>query len=85
MKDANASSWLYEFISKVPTNVGRHIITNEARKNNFNGYYLEALMGHNSSGEEQLGIFSTMDMQDYISKCRKLTQDIADKYGVLVV
>lgn len=85
LKDANASSWLYEFISKVPTNVGRHIITNEARENKLNGYYLEALMGHYSSGEEQLGIFSSMDMPDYISECRKLTQYIADKYGVLAL
>jgi len=85
LNDVNASRWLYDFVSKVPTNTGRHIITNEARENNFNGYYLEALMGHYSSGEEQLGIFSTMDMPDYISKCRKLTQKIADKYGVLAL
>jgi len=85
LNEAGASSWLVEFVSKVPTNTGRHIITNEARENNFNGYYLEALLGHYSSGEEQLGVFSTMDMPDYISKCRKLTQDIADKYGVLAL
>ena len=85
LKDVNASEWLINFVSKVPTNTGRHIITNEARESNFNGYYLEALLGHYSSGEEQLGIFSTMDMQDYISKCRKLTQDISDKYGVLAL
>ena len=85
LNEVDASSWLVEFISIVPTNTGRHIITNEARESNFNGYYLEALLGHYSSGEEQLGIFSTMDMPDYISKCRKLTQKIADKYGVLAL
>jgi hypothetical protein len=85
LNDVNASAWLHNFVSIVPTNTGRHIITKEARENNFNGYYLDALLGHYSSGEEQLGIFSTMDMSEYINKCRKLTQDIADKYGVLAL
>ena len=85
LNETNASEWLYDFVASVPTNTGRHIITNEARESNFNGYYLEALMGHYSSGEEQLGIFSTMDMPDYIAKCRELIQKIADKYGVLAL
>ena len=82
LQKVEASQWLQLFVSEVPVNIGRHIITNEARERNFNGYYLEALLGHYGSGEEQLGVFSTLDMQDYIYQCRKLIQKVADKYGV---
>jgi len=85
LAQAQASQWLSMFIDSVPTNIGRHIITNEARECNFNGYYLEAFLGHYGCGEEQLGVFSTMDMQDYIAQCQNLTEKIADKYGILAL
>jgi len=83
LSEVTSDKGLYNFISEVPVNTGRHIVTNEARERNFNGYYLETLLGHYGSGEEQLGIFSTLDMKDYIFESRKLMQKIADKYGVM--
>lgn len=85
LKEVGADELLRRFVSEVPVNTGRHIVTNEARERNFNGYYLDAFLGHYSSGEEQLGIFSTLDMSDYIKQCRELMESIADKYGVLSI
>jgi len=49
---------------------------------NFNLFYLEAFMGHYIAGAEQIGIYSTLNMPDYISKVRDLTSKIARIYGV---
>ncbi len=78
-------SYLVDFIDMVPVNTGRHVISKLAMETNFNGYYLEAFLGHYSSGAEQFGIFSSLKSEDYISKCRELTQKVAILYGVKVV
>lgn len=73
---------IIKFVRTVPLNTGRHIISKYAIAHNFNGFYLEALLGHYTSGGEQQGIFSTLDMRDYIYQCQKLLDNVARVYGV---
>jgi hypothetical protein len=78
-----ASEYLQQFVTQVPLNTGRHIITKYAIEHNFNSFYLEALLGHYISGGEQEGIFSTMNLREYISSTREMLQHIAHIYGVV--
>lgn len=71
-----------DFVKTVPVNTGRHVITKTAMESNFNIYYLKAFLGHYMAGGEQLGVFSTLDIPDYIQKTRELTSNIAKIYGV---
>lgn len=73
---------LIDFIRTVPVNTGRHVITKFAMESNFNIYYLKALLGHYMAGGEHLGVFSTLNIPDYINKSRLLTSNIAKIYGV---
>lgn len=73
---------LQQFVAQVPINTGRHIITKYAIEHNFNSFYLEALLGHYISGGEQEGIFSTMNMREYINASRNMLEHIAHIYGV---
>lgn len=77
-----ASEHLQQFVTQVPLNTGRHIITKYAIEHNFNSFFLEALLGHYISGGEHEGIFSTMNMREYISSTREMLQHIAHIYGV---
>jgi len=70
------------FIKSVPLNTGRHCITKLAMETNFNIHYLKTFLGHYISGGEQMGIYATIDMQDYIEQTRELTSNIAKVYGV---
>lgn len=74
---------LIDFITFVPLNTGRHVVTKVAIEQNFNLHYLEAYLGHYMAGEEHQGIYSTLDMPSYISNFRTLTSGIARTYGVL--
>jgi hypothetical protein len=67
----------------VPINTGRHVLTKYGAEWNINGYYLEAFLGHYFSGAEQFGIFSSMNIQEYIATMREFMQKIADVYGIL--
>lgn len=82
LKSYGASEYIQNFITQVPLNTGRHIITKHAVEHNFNSFYLEALLGHYISGGEHEGIFSTMNMKEYIDSTRNMLQDIAKIYGV---
>jgi hypothetical protein len=73
---------IINFIKSVPLNTGRHCITKLAMETNFNIHYLKTFMGHYISGGEQMGIYATIDMQDYIKQTRELTSNIAKVYGV---
>jgi hypothetical protein len=74
--------YIINFVTHVPLNTGRHIITKHAIETNFNSFYLEALLGHYINGGEHEGIFSTTNMKEYISLTRNMLQNIAHKYGV---
>ncbi|MEA2019275.1 MAG: hypothetical protein U9N59_12575 [Campylobacterota bacterium] len=82
LNEYNASINIIEFLTYVPLNTGRHVITKMAMESNFNLFYLEAYMGHYTAGCEQQGIYSTLDMQDYITSIQQLTSSIAETYGV---
>lgn len=82
MKEYRIDEALIEFVNTVPTNTGRHVITKYAIEHNFNGFYLEALLGHYISGGEQQGIFSSLNMKDYIEKSRAMLNILAKTYGV---
>ena len=74
---------IIDFLKYVPLNTGRHVATKIAMEQNFNIHYLEAYLGHYIAGGEHQGIYSLLDMPDYISKTRILTSTIAKIYGVL--
>jgi len=82
LENYNAKQNLIDFVRLVPLNTGRHAITKLAMETNFNLFYLESFMGHYIAGAEQMGIYSTLNMPDYISKVRDLTSNIAKIYGV---
>lgn len=82
LKDYGAADEIQEFVLRVPLNTGRHIVTKYAIEHNFNGFYLEAFLGHYISGGEHEGIFSTMNMSEYINSTRKMLNHICDIYGV---
>ncbi|WP_434637352.1 hypothetical protein MLC35_00930 [Sulfurimonas sp. NW7] len=82
LENYNVEQSLIDFVRLVPLNTGRHAITKLAMETNFNLFYLESFMGHYIAGAEQMGIYSTLDMPDYISKIRDLTSNIAKIYGV---
>ncbi len=76
---------LISFVDNVSINVGRHIITKIAVELNFNGFYLEAFLGHYLKGTEQLGIFSSLGIPEYIVETQKIVEKIAKVYGVRVI
>lgn len=82
LKSYNLEDELVNFVKLVPLNTGRHAITKLAMETNFNLYYLETFMGHFIAGGEQIGIYSTLNMQDYLQKTRELTAQVAKIYGV---
>lgn len=77
-----ADEEIKKFVLAVPLNTGRHIATKYAIEHNFNGFYLEAFLGHYISGGEHEGIFSTMNMGEYISSTREMLGHICNIYGV---
>ena len=85
-KSINYSSFnrddFMEFLNNVPLNTGRHIISKYATEFNVNGFFVEAFLGHYIKGGEQMGIYSTMNMKNYIDKIQELTEHIAQVYGV---
>ena len=73
---------LENFIKYVPINFGRHLFTKYAIEKKVPRDYINAFLGHYSSGLEQLGIYSTLDYPSYINSIRKLTDMMADIHKV---
>ena len=82
LQNYNVEQGVIDFVRFVPLNTGRHAITKLAMETNFNLFYLQTLMGHYISGAEQMGIYSTLNIPEYIKKVRSLTSNIAKIYGV---
>lgn len=82
LENYNIEQSVIDFVRFVPLNTGRHAITKLAMETNFNLFYLQTLMGHYISGAEQLGIYSTLNIPNYINKVKRLTSNIAKIYGV---
>lgn len=81
-QNKNLSKNIASFVRSVPLNTGRHIIAQQAIKQNFNLHYLEALMGHYISGGEQNGIYSTLNMAEYIKKTQVFLEEISIEYKI---
>lgn len=73
---------LENFIKCVPINFGRHLFTKYAIEKKVPRDYINAFLGHYSSGLEQLGIYSTLDYPSYINAIRKLTDMMVDIHKV---
>lgn len=73
---------LENFIKCVPINFGRHLFTKYAIEKKIPRDYINAFLGHYSSGLEQLGIYSTLDYPSYINSIRRLTDMISDIHNI---
>lgn len=73
---------LENFIKYVPINFGRHLFTKYAIEKKVPRDYIDAFLGHYSSGLEQLGIYSTLDYPSYIHSIRRLTAIMEDIHHI---
>jgi len=73
---------LEEYVRDIPLNSGRHLFTKLAIEYKVNAYYISAYLGHYSAGEEQFGIYSTLNVQDYCNSVKKITTKIAHLCGI---
>lgn len=78
----SSDKWLQDFIEFIPVNVGRHIITQYKIEKKFNAIYIATFLGHYGSGEEQLGIYSPLNLPQYIHYIRENMENIANLYGI---
>jgi len=78
----NIDYFLLSFIETVPLNVGRHVMTHYAIKDNINDDYVKAYKGHYFAGAEQFGIFSTFNIGEFQTIIRQLNEKIAGIYGI---
>ncbi len=73
---------LSEYVTLVPLNSGRHLFTQKAVDFSMSANYIATYLGHYAKGEEQLGKFSTMNVDDYCKEIKELTTIIATEYGI---
>jgi len=71
-----------QYVQNVPLNTGRHGFTKFAIEQDIPTHFISAYMGHNTAGGEQLGVYSTMDVQSYKEAVRGVTSKIAYEHGV---
>jgi hypothetical protein len=76
------SGILGEYVENVPLNSGRHLFVRKAIDDLVNAYYISTYLGHYSAGEEQFGIYSTLDFQDYSDAIKTLTTKIAQECSI---
>ena len=80
--DLDEHDILEVYIKEVPLNSGRHLFTKLAIEHNINTYYISTYLGHYSAGEEQFGIYSTLNIQDYYTVIKNITTKIAHICGI---
>lgn len=73
---------LEEYIKEVPLNSGRHLFTCKAIDYSISSSYISAYMGHYSAGEEQFGLYSTLNISDYCDSITYITTIIANEFGI---
>ncbi len=73
---------LEEYTKDAPLNSGRHLFTKLAIEHKVNVYYISTYLGHYSASEEQLGIYSTLNVQDYCNSIKNITTKIAHICGI---
>ena len=73
---------LEEYIENVPLNTGRHLFMRKAIDDLRNVHHISTYLGHYAAGEEQFGIYSTLDFQNYSDAIKTLTTKIAKECGI---
>ncbi len=73
---------LEEYIKEVPLNSGRHLFTRKAIDFSISSSYISAYLGHYSAGEEQFGLYSTLNIADYCNSVTYITTIIANEFGI---
>ncbi len=76
------SEILEEYVENVPLNSGRHLFVRKAIDDLVNVHYISTYLGHYSASEEQFGIYSTLDFQDYSDAIKTLTTKMAQECGI---
>ena len=75
------SEIIEEYVENVPLNSGRHLFVRKSIDDLVNVHYTSAYLGHYSAGQEQFGIYSTLNVQDYSNEIKKLTTKISQECG----
>jgi len=73
---------LEDYVKNVPLNSGRHLFSKLAIEQKVNAYYISAYLGHYSASEEQFGVYSTLNIQDYCNVVKNITTKIAHVCGI---
>ncbi len=76
------SDILEKYINNVPLNSGRHLFVRKAIDDLVNVHYISTYLGHYAAGEEQFGIYSTLNVKDYRDAIVTLTTKIAQECGI---
>ena len=73
---------LEEYVRDVPLNTGRHLFVRKAIDELVNVHYISTYLSHYAAGEEHLGIYSTLDINNYSKTIKTLTTKISHEYGI---
>lgn len=73
---------LEEYVQNVPLNTGRHCFAKKATELSVSSEYISTYLGHNFSGSEQFGIYSTLDTKKYYEQVRYVTSSLAIEFGI---
>ncbi len=73
---------LERYITDVPLNSGRHLFTRKAIDFAIDTYYISTYLGHYAMGEEQFGLYSTLNVENYCDTVNHITAIIANEYGI---
>ena len=73
---------LEEYVQNVPTNTGRHCISKKATELSVPTEFISTFLGHNFSGSEQFGIYSTLNTQSYYDSMKYVTSSLAIEFGI---
>jgi hypothetical protein len=73
---------LEEYVQNVPLNTGRHCFTQKAIALSIQSEYISTFMGHNFSGSEQFGIYSTLNTTEYAEAVRYVSTTLANEHGI---
>ncbi len=71
-----------KYTEDVPLNSGRHLFVRFAIDNLMNVHHISTYLGHYTAGEEQFGIYSTLNFQNYSDAIKTITTKIAQECGI---
>ncbi len=73
---------LEKYIEYVHLNTGRHCFTQKALELAIDADHIATYLGHYFAGAEQFGIYSTLNVEDYVDAVTYVTQTIASEHGI---